>query len=138
MRYTTSARPMPSHVRTRSVPTPWKHLNLLLTRSLEDPPTHLSASPSYMSDSRNLGQGGYRIPDNGTMFRTDCKLISRSILARRALHWYEVTDASCYLISTAARLVMLKYRVLEYCTSSSSLPFIPSIFPSSNRVFVAI
>lgn len=94
MRYTTSARPMPPHVRTRSVPTPWKHLNLLLTRSLEDPPlpTHLSASPSYMSDSRNFGQGGYRIPDNGTMFRTDCKLISRSILAGRALHWYEVTD----------------------------------------------
>lgn len=90
MRYTTSARPMLSHVRTRSVPTPWKHLNLLLTRSLEDrlpPPTHLS----YMSDSRNFGQGGYRIPDNGTMFRTDCKLISRSILAGRALHWYEVT-----------------------------------------------
>ena len=85
---------MSPHVRTGSAPTPWKHLNLLLTRSsgISHAPVSLFLRAPSILDSRNFDQGGYRIPDNGTMFRTDCKLISRSILRGRALHWYEVTE----------------------------------------------
>ena len=90
---------MSPYVRTGSAPTPWKHLNLLLTRSPGISRTRLSpctnpGATRSMPDSRNFDQGGYRIPDNGTMFRTDCKLISRSMLQGRALHWYEVTEPS--------------------------------------------